>query len=306
MLRSAEPIGLSDSPLQIFVRVLSSVSVISSFAVVTAGAAAENYSSFTLASSPPTGVIAELWIYNYKTKAFDETRYVVEPTTMKMAPPSHPPTDFESLRTERRRVNLETYNRLEQQLNELAASERDPVLVTGVQEIEKAKTWGRSPGDQLLISPDGHRVVLRPDMGMPVVVDLTTLHAQQLVKHSDSLDIPMAWSPDSRRLAFAPSEAREIVVYDVEQGVVESRLQGFWVQAIAWSPDMRTLALITLVNRRLYKTPKGLVAAWAGHPDFRNDLILEIQTIATQEQKFVPLKSNLDEQIPSDYWIEWH
>jgi hypothetical protein len=287
-------------------RVLSLVSVISSFAVVTADAMAENHSGSELANSPPTKVIANLWTHNYKTSAFDETRYVVDPTTMKIETPSHVLTDVESLKAERRQVNMEAYNRLEQQLNEVAASERDPVLVVGVQEIEKAKTWGKSPGDQLLISPDGHRLVLRPDMGIPIVVDLTTLRAQQIVKHADSLDIPMAWSPDSRRLAFAPSEAREIVVYDVEQGVVESRLQGFWVQAIAWSPDMQTLALMTLVNRRLYKTPKGLVAAWAGHPDYRNDLILETRTIATQEQQFVPLKSNLDEQTPSDYWIEWH
>lgn len=277
----------------------------SSLAAVTASAMAENCCGSTVASIARTGVIAELSIYNYKTKAFDETRYIVEPTTMKMAPPSHPHTDFESLRAERRRVNVETYDRLEQKLNAVAVSERDPVLVTGVQEIEKAKTWGKSPGDQLLMSPDGHRAVLRPDRGIPVVVDLTTLHAQQIMKHSDSLDIPMAWSPDSRRLAFAPSEVREIVVYDVEQGVIESRLQGFWVQAIAWSPDMRTLALITRVNRRLYKTPKGLVAAWAGHPDYRNDVILEFLTIATQQQKFVRLKSNQDEQIPSDCRLEW-
>lgn len=85
---------------------------------------AENYSGSTSVSSAPTGVIAELWIYNYKTKAFDETRYVVEPTTLQMAPPNHPPTDFEPQRAERRRVNVETSNRLEQQLNAGAASEK--------------------------------------------------------------------------------------------------------------------------------------------------------------------------------------
>jgi len=278
--------------------VLTLVSVILIFAVINAGAVTENH--------PPAGLIAKLWTYDYQTKSFSETRYVVNATTMHKTPPSHPSTDFESLRAERRQKNVETYDRLEKQLNEVAASERDPVLVTCVQEIEKAKTWGKSPGDQLLISPDGHRVVLQPDLGAAVVADLSTLHAQQIVKDSDFLRIPMAWSPDSRRLAFANLDAKQVVVFDVEHGVVESRLQGFWVQAIAWSPDMQTLALMTLVNRRLFKTLKGLVAAGAGHPDYRSDLILETRTIATQKQQFVLLKSNLDEQTPSDYWIEWH
>ncbi len=77
------------------------------------------------------------------------------------------------------------------------------------------------------------------------------------------------------------------------------------MQAIEWFPDMQKLVLISLVNRRLHKTPFGLLIAFSGHPDYRNDLILQVREIAGQEQQSVKLKSNLTEQSSYDYWIEW-
>jgi hypothetical protein len=76
-------------------------------------------------------------------------------------------------------------------------------------------------------------------------------------------------------------------------------------RALLWSSDMRQPAALELVNRRLHKTPFGLLIALSGHPDYRNDLVLRVYTVGGREQLSVALKSNLTEQSLYDYWIEW-
>jgi len=258
-------------------------------------------------SQPPSHVVARFWSYNFSQSTLLETRYVVDlagPMAVSEAPSTG---EYRALRLERKRADAQAFNRLEARIHETAPSGGVDDLTVAMKEIGKAKSWGKSPIDQLLASPDGNRAVLSPDFGIPLVVDLRTLRTQRLVSRLESLPIPMAWSPDSNVLAFAPSETGSIVLYNVEQSAIQSTIttQGAWVQAIEWFPDMQKLVLISLVNRRLHKTPFGLLIAFSGHPDYRNDLILQVREIAGQEQQSVKLKSNLTEQSSYDYWIEW-
>jgi len=259
------------------------------------------------AGSTPTHVIARLWSYSFKASTLLETRFVVNLASMTTAPGSHPSSSYSALRGSRKRADEEAYSRLERRLQESVETERDPDLVAAIGLIQKAKSWGKSPEGQVLASPDGNRAALIPDFGAPLVVDLRTLHTHQLQNRSDPLPIPMAWSADSRLLAFAPSEAREIVLYDAELGAVKSTIdsRGAWVCGIAFSPEMREMVLMALVNRRLHKSTIGLLAAFSGHPDFRNDLVLQVRSIGNDQVRSIPLESNLTEQSLYDYWIDW-
>jgi WD40 repeat protein len=259
------------------------------------------------AGSTPTHVIARVWSYSFKASTLLETRFAVNLASMTTAPGSHPSSSYSDLRDSRKRADQEAYSRLERRIQEAVETERDPDLVAAIGQIQKAKSWGKSPAAQVLASPDGNRAALVPDFGTPLVVDLRTLRTHRLQNRSDPLQIPMAWSADSRVLAFAPSEARKIVLYDVDLGAVTSTIdsRGAWVCGIALSPDMREIVIMALVNRRLHKSPIGLLAAFSGHPDFRNDLVLQVRSIGKDPVRSVPLESNLTEQSSYDYWIDW-
>jgi hypothetical protein len=261
----------------------------------------------TPTSQSPSHVVARLWSYSASQSTLLESRYVVDLAGTLVASEAPPVGEYGPLRIERRRADAQVFDRLEARIHEAGASSRNDELTVAMKEIEKAKSWGRTPSDQLLASPDGNRAVIRPDFGIPLVVDLRTLQTQRLVNRSDRLPIPMAWSPDSSLLAFSPSETGTIVLYNVEQHAIKLTIntQGAWVQAIAWFPDMQKLVLLNLVNRRLHKTPLGLLIASSGHPDYRNDLVLQVRAITGEQQHSVKLKSNLTEQSSYDYWIDW-
>jgi hypothetical protein len=68
---------------------------------------------------------------------------------------------------------------------------------------------------------------------------------------------------------------------------------------------MQQLALLGLVNRRLEKTPVALLGALSGHPDYRNDLILQLRTAAGRIESSSPLATGISEMSSRDFWIEW-
>jgi hypothetical protein len=273
-----------------------------SVAALAQAAPGETPSGFTA-----THVIARLWSYSPKASTLLETRFVVDLASTPSAAESHPTSSYSALRDSRKRADIEAYARLERRLQDAVGAERDPDLIVAIGQIQKAKAWGKSPAEQVLASPDGNRAALIPDFGAPLVVDLRTLRTHRLQNRSDPLRIPMGWSADSRLLAFAPSEAREIVLYDADLGAVKSTIdsRGTWVCGIAFSPDMREMVLMTLANRRLHKSPIGLLAAFSGHPDFRNDLVLQVRSIGNNQLRSIPLESNLTEQSSYDYWIDF-
>jgi hypothetical protein len=253
-------------------------------------------------------VVARLWSYDNASSTLIESRYVVDLASKTRAQEEHPPTEYRGLRGERKRLDIAAYDQLAVQFRARVEIGASSDLSDAMSALEKSRAAGYTPGDQALVSPNGAYAVLAPVFSRPLLVNLQTLETQRLLEKSDPNHIPMAWSPDSRLLAFALSEANgQIVVYDVERHLVRStiRANGAEVSALLWSSDLQQLVALELVNRRLHKTPLGLLIAFSGHPDYRNDLVLRLYGIAGHEQGSVALKSNLTEQSSYDYWIEW-
>jgi hypothetical protein len=279
--------------------------VLASLAFCNTGVAPRTVGAATPADQKPVRLVAELWSYSLNKKTMMATQYVVRSAGTLVA--SEVPTvdDYGPLKLERKRADVQAFDRLAARIHAAGAPTDDDDLTVAMKKIEKAKSWGKSPSDQLLASPDGTRAVLFPDFEAPLVVDLGTLHTSRLMRHVDPIPVPFAWSPDSTLLAFAPSEGGTLTLYNIEKDAVQATIttKGLWVQAIGWSPDMQRLALLNLVNRRLHKTPLGLLIAFSGHPDFRNDLVLEVRDVSGAEQRSVKLKSNLTEQSSYDYWL---
>ena len=253
-------------------------------------------------------VVARLWSYDNASSTLIESRYVVDLASKARAQEERPPTEYRSLRGERKRLDMAAYDQLAIQFRARGETGAGSDLSDAMTSLEKSRAAGYAPGDQLLVSPNGAYAVLAPVFSRPLMVNLQTLETQRLLEKPDSNHVPMAWSPGSRLLAFAPLEANgQIFVYDVERHVARSTIHATSseVSALLWSPSLQQVVALELVNRRLHKSPLGLLIAFSGHPDYRNDLVLRLYDIAGHEQASVALKSNLTEQSSYDYWIEW-
>ncbi|MBS0379918.1 MAG: hypothetical protein JSS29_15670 [Proteobacteria bacterium] len=246
-----------------------------------------------------------LWQYNFTTKAMDETRFHVRNGEFAVEP-----SDAGSLltRAARNRLSADVFRRLHDSVKQPAQLSPEGDLTVALKALDDSKSYGESPDNRVLSSPDGRYAALTPRFSRPVVVNVLTLETDRLQDRSDTLDIPMAWSVDSQRLAYAPSEqSGKIFVFDVVDHKRESVLggQGRWIVALAWSADDQRLATLELANRRLHKTPLGLLAGLSGHPDFRNDLVLREYGIDGGVSAPLVLERNLTEQSNYDYWIQW-
>jgi WD40 repeat protein len=259
---------------------------------------------------PPSAKQAtvRLWTYSQKESKMIESRWTIDVASNSASPEDIAGREMESSRAMRTSADNAAYDRLYTQWRESGIAGNAGDLGAAIDALEESKKWGSYPGVQTRVSPNGDYVVLQPAMeNRPIVVDFRTLQTHRLIDHGDMLEIPVAWSPDSRLIAYAPSQAEALFIYDVERQTVQATLpcKRVWVQSIAWSPDMRSLAVVALVRRRLHKTPVGVLEAFSGHPDFRNDLIFQVRDLANQEQPPIPLKSNLSEQNSFQYWIDW-
>lgn len=252
--------------------------------------------------------MARLWTYDGARSSMTESRFVVSVGTAAKLAEDHPATNYALLRNERKRTDLEAYDRLLARVRNLREPLADDELSIAIGAVDKARSFGDRPEHRVLASPDGDYVALAPQFSRPVVVNTRTLETYRLLDQSDPLQLPMAWSSDSRSLAFAPSEASgQIFIYDVRQHAQQPTIEGpgRLITALQWSSDNTQLASLDLVNRRLHKTPLGLFVAGMGHPDYRNDLVLRIYTFAGRISAPVQLKRDLTEQSAYDYWIEW-
>jgi len=253
-----------------------------------------------------TELDVHLWRYDAKTSAMVETRFHVRDGRFV----AEPPDERSSARNAaRKKLDQETYRRLQ----DAASARADPLpegeLANALKAVAASKSYGEPPEGRVLSSPDGRYAVLSPRFSHPVVVNVNTLETYRLLDKSDPLEIPMAWSTDSKRVAFAPSEASgNSSVFDVESHARKPAISSEkrWVVALAWSADGKQLASLELANRRLHKSPIGLLAASSGHPDFRNDLVLNVYRLEGGVTAPLKLERNLTEQSNYDYWIEWH
>ena len=68
---------------------------------------------------------------------------------------------------------------------------------------------------------------------------------------------------------------------------------------------MQRIAAFGFVNRRMNKTPLGLLWAAAGHPEFRNDGVLNVYRIGDDRRFSVVLKRGISEMGSANIEIEW-
>ena len=263
-----------------------------------------------LAEPESPQVVAQLWKLD-ASKPSDlkmiESRYLVDLSAMTVTLDKHPTSDDGLEAGKRQRSNEEVYVRLSERFRGSEVTNQDNALGVAIRKIEKNKGAGYQPSGQILVSPDGGHAVLSPQYGAYVLVDLGTLSAGSLTERRGLESIPMVWSPDSQFLAFPSSDNKSVIVYDVKRRAIQSTIHIGLKDpcALAWSPDMRKMVILDLVGRRLHVSPLGLVGAFSGHPDFRNDLVLRVTSLTDNENRSVVLTSNLTEQSSYEYGIEW-
>jgi len=278
------------------------------FALTPALTRVTDASAFAVPES--THVVARLWKLD-ASKPSDlkmiESRYLVDLSAMTVTMDKNPTSDDGLEAVKKQRSNEEAYVQLVKRFRESGITNQDEALGVAIREIEKGKGAGFQPSSQILLSPVGGHAVLSPRYGAYALVDLGTLSAGPLTERRGLEAIPMAWSPDSQFLAFPSSDSKSVIVYDVKRRVIQSTIHiGLkWPCALAWSPDMRRMVILDLVGRRLHASPLGLLEAFSGHPDFRNDLVLRVTSFTDKENRSVVLTSNLTEQSSYQYGIQW-
>jgi Tol biopolymer transport system component len=205
---------------------------------------------------------------------------------------------------------LPTYERMVERFktNPNRASSTD--LAEAIRWIEETKGATYAPGDFVIASPDGKHAVIKGRYRPLLLIDIGTLNTHRLLDKGDETP-PIAWTADSRYLAFAPSLLPgELHVYDLEQKTasVVTRDAPSWITALSWSPDGQRIAAFGLRNRRMVKNPLALVAATAGHPIFKNDGVLFVYRLGGGDSGAgfsVPLKRGISEQSGPEVRIEW-
>lgn len=80
---------------------------------------------------------------------------------------------------------------------------------------------------------------------------------------------------------------------------------GSRVEALSWSPDMQRIAAFGLHNRRMNKTPLGLLGAVAGHPEFRSDGVLTVYRFGDDASFSVVLRREISEWSTPNIEVEW-
>jgi Tol biopolymer transport system component len=121
---------------------------------------------------------------------------------------------------------------------------------------ERALDWHPEPGTDWVIearyrrpqvSPDGQWIVLSQRNLALVLVNVAE-HTQVELSEPGALNV--AWSPDSRYLAYTPqsrTDSVDLVLYDIQRGQANrlfsvARTTGVGIHDIVWSPDGRFIA----------------------------------------------------------------
>ena len=126
-------------------------------------------------------------------------------------------------------------------------------------DVAEERSWPQTQGDPapMLLSPDGTRVAVgdhRADRPEIAVVDLASGDIELHAVPAGRSVLPVAWSPDSRRLAFlgtatdtspfwGSAVAGELGLLDLGSGRAEALPDAVEVQAAAFAPDGSELAV---------------------------------------------------------------
>lgn len=269
----------------------------------------------TVPPATTSSVSLQTCIWTWSSDGSTEFRYVVDLDKEKAgAATAHRtlanPPDCARLRVERKKRDAGTYARVVERFNDQRGrSGQDETLAGTIQWIEESTKWGASRANWIVASPDGAYAVFSAHGKPLLLIDVATLGTRVLAKVDPYLNLatPVAWTPDSRHVAFAPQGTDKVHIYSIEhQAVVSTKTgAGPWVETLSWSPDMQRIAAFGFVNRRMNKTPLGLLWAAAGHPEFRNDGVLSVYRIGDDRRFSVVLKRGISEMGSANIEIEW-
>ncbi len=252
-------------------------------------------------------VNASIWIVQSQTDA-DDYKYVIDLQKEKLV--------SSKLRHIRNRREAEFEKRLAARKDQ---SEASYMRIMGGIKTRKGKS---QPDSNLLKSlqdpmwkwvtpsPDGLYAIIVADDNPILLVEIKTLNTfiiGEVNKEYSTLETPAAWSPDSRLVAFAPLYSDTLYIYSIDKHAIVSTKSGIgrWVRALSFSPGMTQLAAFAFQNRRLSKTPLGLLGYLEGHPDYRNDGVFTVYRIANEQKFSLVLKSGMSEMKSSEIEIEW-
>lgn len=243
-----------------------------------------------------------------------EFRYVVDlnkrevgPETIRRTAANQAP-ECAKVRAERQQRDGKVYSQIAQRFNDQRGrAELDKDLVEAIQSIEDSTKAGYLRANWISASPD-NSYALYTGPGKPLLlIDVATLSTRVLAKADPYLRTPAAWSADSRFVAFAPPGTDQLQIYGTEEHAVVSTKSGAgqWVEALSWSPDMQHIAAFSFQNRRMNKTPLGLLGAAAGHPEFRNDGVLDVYSVSDEKRVSLVLKRGVSEMSSPNIEFEW-
>lgn len=221
--------------------------------------------------------------------------------------------DFDRRWREGKKHDAEVYaqiaDRFDKSRNELNASSD---LAKAMEWTQKSRAGGLSPQAYVLASPDGAYAVFAAPYSAPVILtEVATLATRRVSLFNQSnlilSNTPVAWSADSRYLAFAPPGDGKLYIYDVQRHSIISTKppSGGEIGAISWSPDGAQIAVFALHNRRMSLDPLSLLVAFSGHPNFFNDGILHIYQRTDDQPRSVLLKRAISEIGSPDVRLDW-
>ncbi len=218
---------------------------------------------------------------------------------------------------EKRRAGV--YNRIRERYETLKPEDQNSDLSDALNHI---KTWWErenycgfelhSPARYIVASPDGRYAATSIGHKPVLLINVASLAVRRLAAHGDGIgfnyDPPaVAWSRDSKYLAFSPPLTDKLFVFDIERMTVVSTKTDVapCVKTIKWSPDGRQIAAFEWRNRRLTRNPLLMPTVLVGHPVYVNDAFLSVYQAHEDAHFSIKLKRRIDDITCPRALIYW-
>ncbi len=249
-----------------------------------------------------------IWIIKSQTDA-DEHKYVIDLQKGTLASSNlrhihnRREAEFEAHLANKEKLSSDTYLRLQQRVKAWKGKSLPDENLLKALQVPDFIRWV-SP------SPNGLYAIIIADDIPILLVEIDTLRTFLIGKgrkeHS-YLKTPVAWSHDSRLVVFSPHDSDSLYFYDINKKAIVLTKSGVgrWIQELSWSPDKKQVAAFTYQNRRLSKTPFGLLGSMLGHPDYRNDGVISVYRVEKEQNFSIVLKRGMSEMDSSEIEFEW-
>jgi WD40 repeat protein len=265
-------------------------------------------------ASPPASIVVRVWTDS--ANATKEDAFSIDLSTRKSTShiskriPSNEKPEWTEANIIDRARNLHTYERIVERFKGTPNQSNGSDLAEAMRWLEQnTKGTGYEPEDFVVASADGKHAVIKGPYQPLLLIDVATLNTHRLLDNPGDQTPIVAWSADSRYVAFTSLKSRELSVYNVAQNATSVMVPNApWIEELSWSPDGQLIAAFALKNRRIDKNPLAVLVTVVGHPMFKNDAVLVVYRFggASSEGEFsVPLKRGILEQSTPRARVEW-